>query len=58
VHFADGSKLILENREDIEIELEWFDTEEVGDAAVSDNLGRKVSLRVEGLRLVRFQLQE
>ena len=59
VTFSDGSSLTLESIEDIETELEWCDSEEsVGEAEVRDNLGRRVSLRVEALQLIRNRLAE
>ena len=56
VRFADGTTTVLEDIEDVETELEWFDTEDnAGDVEVRDSLGRRVSLRVEALRIVRNQ---
>jgi hypothetical protein len=57
IHYSDGEELVLETTEDVEVALEWFDSDD-GDmtAAVVDDLGRPVRLKVERLRLITCEL--
>jgi len=59
VKFDDGEEWILNTVEEIECNLEWFDTDD-GDksAEVFDNQGRSVRLKVEGLQLFVCELME
>lgn len=59
VIFADGERLTLDNVNDAECNLEWFDTEDEDDdpVVVLDRLGRPVSLKIEALRMVRCELK-
>lgn len=59
VKFDDGEEWILETVEEVETNLEWFDTDD-GDksALVFDRLDRPVRLKVEGFTLLMMELLE
>ena len=57
VSFADGDELTVDSIEDAETTLEWFDSDDPKEGIiVRDQLGRRVSLRIEALRLIRCSL--
>lgn len=56
VTFDDGEIEFYNDVEDIELNLEDFDSEIDTDCSVEDRFGRTVSLRVKLLNLERFEL--
>jgi hypothetical protein len=59
VKFDDGDEWLLESEEQVETNLEWFDTDD-GDKTVLvlDRLGRPVRLKVEAFSLLMLELSE
>lgn len=57
IKFDDGSEWMLETVEEIEANLEWFDTDD-GDTSVVivDKHNRPVRLRVEKFKVLIFEL--
>ncbi len=54
--WEDGETWIEETVSELEHHLEWFDSTEHPEVQVRDARGRRVSLRVDGLRLERLIL--
>ena len=53
---SNGEKEIMETTEEIEMELEWFDTSDNDSIMIYDNQNRPVHLKVEALKLLIFEL--
>jgi uncharacterized protein RhaS with RHS repeats len=59
VTFDDGEEWTLETPDEVECNLEWFDSEDGDDSAVViDRNGRPVRLKVEKLTLLTCELKE
>ena len=59
VKFNDGEEWILETVEEVETNLEWFDTDDRDRSAlVFDRLDRPVRLKVEGFTLLMLELSQ
>lgn len=59
VKFDDGEEWILNTIEEVECNLEWFDTDDCDKSAeVFDDQGRHVRLKVEALKLLVCELME
>jgi hypothetical protein len=58
VIFQGGSEWVLDSPTELEVNLEWFDSED-GDksATVRDALGRPVRIRVEAFKLLLCELE-
>ena len=57
IKFDDGEEWILETIEEVECNLEWFDTDDDDKSAlVFDNYGKSVRLKVEALKLLVCEL--
>lgn len=57
VIFADGPELTVDSIEDAECSLEWFDSDDPKEGTiVRDKLGRRVSLRIEALKVLYCRL--
>ena len=59
IKFADGEEWVLETVEEVETNLEWFDTQD-GDKSslVFDRLGQPVRLKVERFELLVAEVLE
>ncbi len=57
VRFEDGQSEIYENQEDLELNLEDFDSEKDIQCEVRDALGRKVHLKIDLLSLTTLELE-
>jgi len=51
IRFEDGEVEEFQNREDLELNLEYFDSEKACDCEVRDKLGRRVQLKVHALEI-------
>jgi hypothetical protein len=49
IRFEDGEVEEFQNREDLELNLEYFDSDKAADCAVTDSLGRRVRVKVHAL---------
>ena len=58
IRFQDGEVEEFQNREDLELNLEYFDSEKATDCAVTDKLGRRVRLKVHALEIKEFSVAE
>ncbi len=53
----DGEEWFFENKKDIAQNLEWFDSDDPSEnAIVTDKNGRQVTLKVEKLEVLTFEL--
>lgn len=58
VRFEDGEVQEFDNREELEMTLEYFDSEEERDCEVTDKLGRRVRLKVYELDIKELSLAD
>ena len=58
IRFEDGVVEEFQNREDLELDLEYFDSEKAGDCEVTDKLGRRVRLKVHALEIKELSVAE
>lgn len=56
IRFDDGVVEEFHNREDLELDLEYFDSEKASDCEVTDKLGRRVRLKVYALEIKELSL--
>lgn len=58
VRFDDGEVQEFDNREELEMTLEYFDSEEERGSIVTDKLGRRVRLKVYELDIKELSLAD
>lgn len=58
IRFEDGEVEEFQNREDLELDLEYFDSEKATDCEVTDKLGRRVLLKVHALEIKELSVVE
>jgi hypothetical protein len=56
--FDDGEVQEFQNCEDLELDLEYFDSEKATDCIVTDKLARRVRLEVYSLRIKELSVAE
>jgi len=56
IRFDDGVVEQFQSREDLELDLEYFDSEKAPDCEVTDKLGRRVRLKVHALDIKELRL--
>ena len=58
IRFEDGEVEEFQNQEDLELDLEYFDSEEARDCEVTDKLGRRVRLKVFALEIKELSIAQ
>jgi len=58
IRFEDGEVEEFQNREDLELNLEYFDSDKARDCEVRDKLGRRVRLWVHALEIKELSVSE
>ena len=58
IRFEDGEVQEFQNREDLELDLEYFNSEKATDCVVTDKLGRRVRLEVHALEIKKLSVAE
>lgn len=58
IRFEDGAVEEFQNREDLELDLEYFDSEKCRNCEVTDKLGRRVRLKVHALEIKELLLSD
>ncbi len=58
IRFEDGEVEEFQNREDLELDLEYFDSEKATDCEVTDKFGRRVRLKVHALEIKELSVVE
>lgn len=58
IRFEDGEVEEFQDREDLELDLEYFDSEKARDCEVTDKLGRPVRLKVHALEIKELSLAD
>jgi len=56
IRFDDGEVEEFQSREDLELDLEYFDSEKAPDCEVTDKLGRRVRLKIHALDIKELRL--
>lgn len=58
IRFEDGEVQEFQNREDLELDLEYFDSDKAADCEVTDKLGRRLRLKVHALEIKELSVAE
>jgi len=58
IRFEDGEVEEFQNREDLELDLEYFDSEKARYCEVIDKLGRRVRLKVHALEIKELSVAQ
>lgn len=58
IRFENGEVEEFQNREDLELDLEYFDSEKARDCEITDKLGRRIRLKVHALEIKELSVAE